>query len=39
MLACDVPQLLTATVFPGVVFAIFFTLNLMIWGDQVRNAA
>lgn len=30
--------LMTAMVFPGVVFAIFFALNLMIWGDQGTGA-
>ena len=30
--------LLTATVFPGVVFAVFFVLNLLIWGDRSTGA-
>jgi transmembrane 9 superfamily protein 2/4 len=30
--------LLTATVFPGVVFCIFFMLNLLIWGDRSTGA-
>jgi transmembrane 9 superfamily protein 2/4 len=30
--------LLTATVFPGAVFAVFFVLNLLIWGDRSTGA-
>merc|ERR1719345_740832 len=30
--------ILTATLYPGIFFAVFFTLNLLIWGEKSSGA-